>query len=190
MAGIKLICDSLVAAENPDPAMVKEFLGDMSDEVDRLTRIVERLLVLTKLDAGGNSLKLEEVDIKMLISQVVKKLTPIANAKDIVIYVDNHQTEFSPILLDYDKMYEAIYNIADNAIKYSPEGGFVHIDLTADNDCLTIKIEDNGPGIPEGERDRIFERFTDLTIREREIPAERVLDLLSQKRPYLCITVL
>ena len=159
MAGIKLICDSLVAAENPDPAMVKEFLGDMSDEVDRLTRIVERLLVLTKLDAGGNSLKLEEVDIKSLISQVVKKLTPIANAKDIVIYVDNHQTEFSPILLDYDKMYEAIYNIADNAIKYSPEGGFVHIDLTADNDYLTIKIEDNGPGIPEGERDRIFERF-------------------------------
>ena len=149
MAGIKLICDSLVAAENPDPAMVKEFLGGMSDEVDRLTRIVERLLVLTKLDAGGNSLKLEEVDIKMLISQVVKKLTPIANAKDIVIYVDNHQTEFSPILLDYDKMYEAIYNIADNAIKYSPEGGFVHIDLTADN----------GPGIPEDERDRIFERF-------------------------------
>ena len=159
MAGVKLICDSLVAAENPDPAMVKEFLGDMSDEVDRLTRIVERLLVLTKLDAGGNSLKLEEVDIKMLISQVVKKLTPIANAKDIVIYVDNHQTEFSPILLDYDKMYEAIYNIADNAIKYSPEGGFVHIDLTADNDYLTIKIEDNGPGIPEDERDRIFERF-------------------------------
>ena len=45
----------------------------MSDEVDRLTRIVERLLVLTKLDAGGNSLKLEEVDIKSLISQVVKK---------------------------------------------------------------------------------------------------------------------
>ena len=104
--------------------------------------------MLTKLDAGGNSLKLEEVDIKMLISQVVKKLTPIANAKDIVIYVDNHQAEFSPILLDYDKMYEAIYNIADNAIKYSPEGGFVHIDLTADNDYLTIKIED-----------RIFERF-------------------------------
>ena len=148
------------AALTPSPAR-QEFcaFGDMSDEVDRLTRIVERLLVLTKLDAGGNSLKLEEVDIKMLISQVVKKLTPIANAKDIVIYVDNHQTEFSPILLDYDKMYEAIYNIADNAIKYSPEGGFVHIDLTADNDYLTIKIEDNGPGIPEDERDRIFERF-------------------------------
>ncbi len=159
MAGIKLICDSLVAAENPEPAMVKEFLADMSDEVDRLTRIVERLLVLTKLDAGGTSLKLEEVDIKVLINHVVKKLTGIATANDIVIYTDYHDTDFKPMLLDYDKMYEAIYNISDNAIKYSPEGGFVHIDVTADSNYLTIKIEDNGPGIPESERDRVFERF-------------------------------
>ncbi len=159
MAGIKLICDSLVSADNLDPAMVKEFLTDMSDEVDRLTRIVERLLVLTKLDAGGSSLKVEETDIKVLIDHVVKKLTPIATSKDIVMYVNYNDTDFKPILLDYDKMYEAIYNISDNAIKYSPEGGFVHIDVTADNSYLTIKIEDNGPGIPEGEKDRIFERF-------------------------------
>lgn len=159
MAGIKLICDSLVSAENPDPAMVKEFLSDMSDEVDRLTRTVERLLVLTKLDAGGNSLKLEETDIKLLINQVVRKLTPIANANDIVIYTDYHNTDFKPMLLDYDKLYEAIYNIVDNAIKYSPEGGFAHIDVTADDNYVTIKIEDNGSGIPESERDRVFERF-------------------------------
>ncbi len=159
MAGIKLICDSLVSAENLDKAMVREFLSDMSDEVDRLTRIVERLLVLTKLDAGGNSLKLEETDIKLLINQVVKKLTPIATANDIVIYTDYHDTDFRLMLLDYDKLYEAIYNIADNAIKYSPEGGFVHIDVTADDNYMTIKIEDNGPGIPENERDRVFERF-------------------------------
>ena len=159
MAGIKLICDSLVSAENLDPAMVKEFLGDMSDEVDRLTRIVECLLVLTKLDSGGSSLKLEETDIKMLIGHVVKKLTPIATAKNIVIGADYHDRDIAPMVMDYDKMYEAIYNIADNAIKYSPEGGFVNIDVTSDSSYLTIRIEDNGPGIPEGERDRIFERF-------------------------------
>lgn len=159
MAGVKLICDSLVSAENLDPEMVKEFLSDMSDEVDRLTRIVERLLVLTKLDAGGSELKLEEIDIRMLIGQVMKKLTPIATSKDIVMYTNYHDTVFKPILIDYDKMYEAIYNICDNAIKYSPEGGFVNVDVTEDNNYLTITIEDNGPGIPEGERDRIFERF-------------------------------
>ncbi len=159
MAGIKLICDSLVSAEDPDMGTVKEFLSDMSDEVDRLTRIVERLLVLTKLDVGATSLKLEETDIKALVNQVIKKLTPMATAKEMVMYADYRSAEYEPILIDYDKMYEAIYNIADNAIKYSPEGGYVHIIVSADDDYLTIRIEDNGPGIPEGERDRIFERF-------------------------------
>lgn len=159
MAGIKLICDSLVSAENPDPAMVKEFLSDMSDEVDRLTRIVERLLVLTKLDTGEGSLKLEETDVKGLIDHVVRKLTPIATAKDMVISTNYRETEFVPMVMDYDKMYEAIYNIVDNAIKYSPEGGFVQINMFSDGNYLTIKIEDNGPGIPESERERIFERF-------------------------------
>ncbi len=159
MAGVKLICDSLVSSDNLEPSMVKEFLTDMSEEVDRLTRIVERLLVLTRLDVGGGALKISETDIKMLINHVVKKLMPIADSKDIVIYTNYHDMEFEPMLLDYDKIYEAIYNISDNAIKYSPEGGFVHIDVTSDSNYLTIKIEDNGPGIPEGERDRIFERF-------------------------------
>lgn len=159
MAGIKLICDSLVSAENLDPEMVKEFLRDMSDEVDRLTRIVERLLVLTKLDAGGGSLKLEETDVKSLIGHIVKKLTPIATAKDMVISVNYHEANLMPMVMDYDKMYEAIYNIVDNAIKYSPEGGFVQIDVSSDSSYLTIRIEDNGPGIPESERTKIFERF-------------------------------
>lgn len=159
MAGIKLICDSLVSAENLDYEVVKEFLSDMSDEVDRLTRIVERLLVLTKLDAGVSSLNAEEVHIKTLISQVAKKLTPIATSKDIVIYTDYHDIDFAPALMDYDKIYETVYNIADNAIKYSPEGGFVHVDVNVDGSDMIIKIEDNGPGIPESERDRIFERF-------------------------------
>lgn len=159
MAGIKLICDSLVSAENPEPAMVKEFLCDLSEEVDRLTRIIERLLALTKLDAGGASLKLEEIDIKVLMNNVVRKLTPIANPRDIVIYTDYQDTEFKPILLDYDKIYEAVYNIADNAIKYSPEGAFVEIGVAENIDYIEIKIADNGPGIPESERERIFERF-------------------------------
>lgn len=159
MAGIKLICDSLVAAENPDPAMVKEFLNDMSVEVDRLTRVVERLLVLTKLDAGGNSMRLEETDMRMLVGQIVRKLQPIANEKKITIYTDYHEALFAPALIDYDKIYEAIYNIIDNAVKYSPEDSLVQVDVSEKDGWIVIKISDNGPGIPESERDRIFERF-------------------------------
>ncbi len=159
MAGIKLICDSLVSAENPDPAMVKEFLNDLSEEVDRLTRIIERLLALTKLDAGAASLKLEEIDIRLLTDHVVRKLRPIADPRGIIINTDYNNIDFSPILIDYDKIYEAVYNIADNAIKYSPDGSIITIGLSEDGDNIIIKVTDNGDGIPESERDRIFDRF-------------------------------
>ena len=159
MAGIKLICDSLVAADNPDPETVKEFLYDMSDEVDRLTRVVERLLVLTKLDAGGNSLHLEETDIRMLVSHAVKKLRPIANKKRITLCADYHEALFAPALIDYDKIYEAIYNIMDNAVKYSPEDSIVRVEVSEKDGWIVINVSDNGPGIPESERERIFERF-------------------------------
>lgn len=159
MAGIKLICDSLVSAENVDLEMVKEFLGDMSDEVDRLTRVVERLLVLTRLDAGSTAARMEEVDIRSLISHITRKLQPIADEKHITIYTDYHDALFAPVLVDYDKIYEAVYNIVDNAVKYSPEESIVDVDVEEKDGWVIIKISDNGPGIPEDEQDRIFERF-------------------------------
>ena len=159
MAGIKLICDSLVAAENINSEMLKEFLGDMSDEVDRLTRVVERLLVLTKLDAGNDSAKMDEADIRSLISHVTGKLQPIASERKITIYTDYHDELFIPVVVDYDKIYEAIYNIIDNAVKYSPDGSLVEVDVEEKDGWVIIKVSDNGPGVPEGESDRIFERF-------------------------------
>jgi len=62
-------------------------------------------------------------------------------------------------MLDYDKIWEAIYNIIDNAIKYSPQNGFVKVSLLKDGKEAVIKVEDNGPGIPDSEKERIFERF-------------------------------
>ena len=71
LATIKLICDSVVATPNPDPDMIQDFLGDLSEEVDRLSRIVERLLKLTKLDSGKSLPKLVPTDICMLLNSVV-----------------------------------------------------------------------------------------------------------------------
>lgn len=159
LATIKLICDSIVSTENPDPAMIQDFLGDLSDEVDRLTRIIERLLTLTKLDSGKSEPKLEPVDFLVMLNAITKKLTPTANSKNIVLYSDFGNVSLEPINLDYDKIWEAIYNIIDNAIKYSPVGGFVKLSLAVQNTWITISIEDNGSGIPDSEKDRIFERF-------------------------------
>lgn len=159
LATIKLICDSIVSTENPDPEMTKDFLGDMSDEVDRLTRIIERLLSLTKMDSQKSEAELAPVDFIVMMNAITKKLMPTAGSKNIVLYTDFSNVELEPVNLDYDKMWEAIYNIVDNAIKYSPEGGFIKVSLELENNMIVVKVEDNGPGIPEGEKDRIFERF-------------------------------
>lgn len=159
LATIKLICDSIVTTDNPEPEMIQDFLGDLSDEVDRLTRIVERLLTLTKMDANQNSVALTPVDFEVMVNAIVRKLMPNAEAKDIVLFPDFTASGLEPMMLDYDKIWEAVYNIVDNAIKYTPEGGFVKVGLALDNKKVIIRVEDNGPGIPVEEKDKIFERF-------------------------------
>lgn len=139
--------------------MIREFLGDLSDEVDRLTRLVERLLTLTKMDAGQNNAAPTPVDFVVMLNAVIRKLTPNAEAKNIVLYSDFSVTALEPIMLDYDKIWEAVYNIVDNAVKYTPEGGYVKLGLSEKGGIITVRVEDNGPGIPDGEKEHIFERF-------------------------------
>ncbi len=159
LATIKLICDSIVTSDNPAPEMVRDFLGDMSDEVDRLTRIVERLLTLNKMGSGDSNISLTPVDFTVMLSAVIRKLTPNAEAKNIVLYSENSADVLKPMMLDYDKIWEAIYNIVDNAIKYTPEGGYVRLALSLSDRTLKLRIEDNGPGIPDSEKEKIFDRF-------------------------------
>ena len=139
--------------------MIQDFLGDLSDEVDRLTRIVERLLKLTKIDSGKSAPNPVPTDIIAMLDSVLKKLTPNANAKEIVLYSDYQIEDAQPLMLDFDKMWEAIYNITENAIKYTDEGGFVKLGLHKEGKETIISIEDNGHGIPFEEKERIFDRF-------------------------------
>lgn len=158
MAGIKLLCDSLVEAENPDMATIREFLGDMSEEIDRLTRLINRLLTLSRLDAGTN-LSFAEADITALVANVIRSLKNIASEKGISIEYSFKGCSNRMLMIDYDKIYEAVYNIVDNAIKYAPESGSVGVRVGCDDGYCVIEIEDNGSGIPDGEKLKIFDRF-------------------------------
>ena len=159
LATIKLICDSIVTTENPEPSMVQDFLGDLSEEVDRLTRLVERLLTLTKMDANQKVKTAAPVDFTVMLKAILRKLAPNAHAKNIMLYDDLGEATLEPVMLDYDKIWEAVYNVTDNAIKYTPEGGFVRMGLGIKNQMIVVTIEDNGPGIPDSEKEHIFDRF-------------------------------
>ena len=155
---IKLLSDSLIQTEHPDPEFIKEFLSDMNKEVERLTRIIERLLNLTQMDSRQLNMNLEEIDMRELAGEIHRKLEPLAKNKSIDFKLSVPE---EPVMLsiERDSLTEAIYNIADNSIKYTEDFGSVTLELTHDLGNVFIVISDNGIGIPKEETAKIFDRF-------------------------------
>lgn len=160
LSSIKLICDSLLQNPETDQETVQEFLYDMNEQVDRLTRIINKLLSLTKLDsleASKEGFAFSTVNLHTLVSGVIKALSPLAANKNIML--DAHLQENIFLRVDADKIWEAVYNILDNSIKYTPADGRVYTELYRDEDHIYISIADNGIGMAETEFAKIFERF-------------------------------
>ncbi|MBE7025351.1 MAG: HAMP domain-containing protein [Ruminococcaceae bacterium] len=161
LSSIKLICDSLLQNPDTDRAMVNEFLADMNGQVDRLTRIVNKLLSLTKLDSfteeETEAFSFSTLNLQILVQNVVRALSPLAENKNIMI--ETHMQESVFLRVDADKIWEAVYNILDNSIKYTPEDGRVYVELYRDEDNVYITVSDNGIGMAEGEVSKIFDRF-------------------------------
>ena len=155
---IKLLSDSLMQTENPDPEFIKEFLSDMSKEVDRLTRIIEKLLDMTQMDSSQQSMQFIHTDVREIVQEVYDKLLPLASNKNIIITFNQPDDEVI-LPVERDTLTEAVYNIADNSIKYTESGGNVSISLSRDLGNIYIAISDTGIGIPKDEVQKIFDRF-------------------------------
>lgn len=169
LSSIKLISDSIMGAANLDRATQNEFLQDMNNEVDRLTRIINKLLELAKMDISETKEKgdFRAVNLRELISDVIKALTPLAQKNKIEIKM--LLTEDVVAFLNPDSIWAAIYNIIDNSIKYTPDGGWVYVELYKSMENIYITIVDSGMGMTADESDKIFDRFYRVdTARARE----------------------
>ncbi|MBR5156517.1 MAG: HAMP domain-containing protein [Clostridia bacterium] len=155
---IKLLSDSLIQTENPDPEFIKEFLSDMNNEVERLTRIIERLLNLTQMDSKQLNMQFVHTDMKEIMNEICKKLAPLASKKGILFSLNMIEDEVI-LPIERDSLVEAIYNIADNSIKYTEEGGEVVIELSRDLGNVFVSVADSGIGIPKDSVQKIFDRF-------------------------------
>ncbi len=159
LSTIKLLSESLLQTDQPDPLMVKEFLGDINSEIDRLSRIIERLLTLTKTDSQRVKLVLETIEPASICEAIVKSLKPMAKEKLVELSYKCEVDDHFEMLADRDKLWEAIYNITSNAIKYTPEGGYVQVSFAVDLSNIIITVEDSGIGIPKEDTAKIFDRF-------------------------------
>ena len=156
LSTMKILIETLMYQEPLDPGMAKEFLGDINQEIDRLNRIVSDLLTLVSID-NGMKMNLAELDIGALLQEQVKRLTPLARENGIEL--DCLAKESVEVDGDTLKLQQVIYNIIDNAIKYTPRGGEVHCSLSRTGKKAVIKVSDTGVGIPESDLPHIFDRF-------------------------------
>ena len=157
MTSMKVLADSLLEQENVPVEMYQEFMGDIAKEIDRENQIITDLLSLVKMDKTGQTINIQSVNVNDLLEQILKRLNPIAEKKNVEIVMES----FRPVTAEVDEMKFtlAISNLVENAIKYNHDNGWVHVSLNADHKYFFIKVEDSGIGIPEADQAHIFERF-------------------------------
>lgn len=157
ITSIRILADSLMSMEEVPNKLYAEFMVDISDEIDREAKIIDDLLSLVKLDKSATSLVTEQVDINQLIKQILKRLRPIADKRNIEITFETIREVSADV--DETKLSLAINNLIENAIKYNRDGGFVKVSIDADHKFFYIKVKDSGDGIAPEYKDLIFERF-------------------------------
>ncbi|MCL2747809.1 MAG: HAMP domain-containing histidine kinase [Oscillospiraceae bacterium] len=156
LSAIRLLTDSILQNPSIETDKIREFVADIGDESDRLSRLTGKLLALTRLDAEFFD-PVRVVNVKTVVSLAIRRLAALS---------DHYSIELKPSMADdalidanADGLYQIVFNLVENAIKYNKTGGQVRILLFKREGTVKLIVEDNGVGIPEEELPRVFERF-------------------------------
>jgi len=154
LASIKLLSDSILQNEM-DAETMREFVSDIGNEADRLTRLAHKLLAISKAESVKQ--EHEVVDLSQTIGKVFKMLVSLADQREIRL-TSTMQKDCTVMTVE-DDMYQIIFNLVENAIKYNRDGGLVHVSLSRNDDDVVLLVEDTGIGIPQDAIGHVFERF-------------------------------
>ena len=170
---ISLLAETIGDAAD-DPDMVKYFAGRVSKESERLTELVHRLIDLQKAQSAAAVLNAERLSVLALVREAIvenqvnaesKHISMVLslNGKQKLVYVEGAETAIDQddvfINADHETIKTAVKNLVENAINYSPEHTTVAVDVGSSDGKVSIRVVDQGIGIPESSLDRIFERF-------------------------------
>ena len=157
ITSIRVLADSLMGMGEVPVELYREFMEDISDEIDREGKIIDDLLSLVKMDKSEAELNIAHVDINQLVEQVLKRLRPIANRRKVELIYESIRQVTADV--DETKLSLVITNLVENAMKYNIEEGWVRVTVDADHKFFYLKVADSGIGIPEEMQDQIFDRF-------------------------------
>ena len=155
LASIKLLSDSILQNEM-DVDTIKEFVGDIGNEADRLNRMTQKLLSLSRIETQEDS-DCEIVFVQPTVDRVIRMLSGIAKENGITI--ETNVIQDSSILVIEDDLYQIIFNLVENGIKYNTPNGKLLLTLERIEDNAILKVQDTGVGIPPESISHLFERF-------------------------------
>ncbi len=143
-----------------------DFLTTVKEQTQVLQRMIDDLLVFSRLETGRLRLHIEDVSLAAIAAGVVQKLTPLAEEKSLHLET-RIPDDFPDVEGDYMRLEQVLTNLVENAIKFTPAGGRVLIDGQDLGERVRVWVADTGIGIPESERERIFDRFYQVDASER-----------------------
>jgi len=155
---IKGFIETLLDGAIDDQPRAKQYLETVGRHTEQLTNLVNDLLDLSRLDAAAPLAKREPVDLNAAAKKVVELMLPAAQKKRQTLHVELTDP-LPPIMGDANYLDRALFNLIDNAVKYTREGGEIRLATGATDGVVTIDVSDNGIGIPLEDQPRIFERF-------------------------------
>jgi signal transduction histidine kinase/ActR/RegA family two-component response regulator/HAMP domain-containing protein len=139
------------------PEQKKEFLEQIRSSGKHLLRLINDLLDLAKVEAGRMVLQPEELDVSLLVMEGISTIDPLARQKNITLVSDN--VVAGTIVCDRVKIKQVLLNLLSNAVKFTPDGGTVSVEAVKVKDEIQFCVADTGPGIPQDDREKIFEEF-------------------------------
>jgi len=167
LTSIKAFTATLLQRPQLDEATKREFLQIIDNQCDRLARLINDLLSISRIESGrALEMRWKWVDLGEVIRRVVKAQQPHAKKHELVVEVPDGLPK---VAADEDKLEQILTNLVSNAIKYSPEGGPVEIRVVEREDEIEVSVTDHGIGIPEDKLERIFDKFyqVDSSIRRK-----------------------
>lgn len=158
LTNLQAYAEALQEEEDLEIERQKEFCNVINNEANRLGRLVDQLLTVSQMEAGSMVANRHELELLPMLEYSVDQLRAQADQKDITL-TSKLSAKLPTAFGDRDKLQAALVNLVGNAIKYTPEQGQVVLRCSADDRWIRIDVEDNGPGIPEDEQSKVFEKF-------------------------------
>jgi signal transduction histidine kinase/Na+/proline symporter len=169
LTSIRSFSEILLRYDVDDSEKRKKFLGIIHNEAERLTRMINDLLDLSKIEAGRLELLPVSLELEAVFSQAIGTAQPLCAEKTIQVTSDV-EVGLSPVYADADRLHQVLTNLIANSVKFSPAGGMIHLAGRKKDGFALISVADQGPGIPPDRLEKIFERFQQLRVPQKAQP--------------------